>query len=63
MRRPARDPWQPVPFAWLPVTYEGTTYWLERPPYERKRTGIEMFLDQFAYRRVGESAERWRQWC
>jgi len=28
--------WHPVPFAWIPFTHEGTLYWLESPPLERR---------------------------
>lgn len=31
-----RYEWARVPFAWVPFTQEGVTYWLEFPPYERR---------------------------
>lgn len=32
---PLRE-WHPVPFAWRPIKINTVTYWLERPPYDRK---------------------------
>lgn len=62
MRRLARGPWQPVPFAWLPTTYEGVTYWLERAPYEMKLVGFHLYHDRFEFRRVGSELVAWTQW-
>jgi len=42
--------WQPVPFALVPFSRDGTVYWLERPPYERRAKEVYAEWIDWQYR-------------